>query len=225
MITTCFLAASHGWSSYLSLTRAIKTFMIYLPIISLGFLILFLVGALISFQYFTHYQSLRLLERTHIVNQRERAQTALGFLVAFIFGAIIALGGLIFPAITGYKPTPFQISTLTPLPDSSGTITTNETPEVPPSQDDPTIEPSEPTTLATSTQILPTATIANTGGAGANIRSAAGLAGTIIATLPEGTRVILLNETQQVDGFNWQSIEMPDTRIGWVAVQFLSSDN
>ena len=199
--------------------------MIYLPIISLGFLILFLVGALISFQYFTHYQSLRLLERTHIVNQRERAQTALGFLVAFIFGAIIALGGLIFPAITGYKPTPFQISTLNPATDSSATITTNETPEFPPSQGDPTAAPSEPTIQVTPTQILATATIANTGGAGANVRSAPGLAGTIIATLSEGTSVIVLDETQQVDGFNWQSIEMPDTRNGWVAIQFLNPDN
>jgi len=199
--------------------------MIYLPIISLGFLILFLVGALISFQYFTHYQSLRLLERTHIVNQRERAQTALGFLVAFIFGAIIALGGLIVPAIMGYEPTPIQISTINPATDSSVILSTNETPEFPPSQGDPTSVPSEPTTQVIPTQILPTATIANTGGAGANIRSAPGLTGTIIATLPEGTRVILLDETQQVDGFNWQSIEIPDTRNGWVAVQFLSSDN
>ena len=199
--------------------------MIYLPIISLGFLILFLVGALISFQYFTHYQSLRLLERTHIVNQRERAQTALGFLVAFIFGAIIAMGGLILPAITGYKPTPIQVSTLEPSNDSSSTIPTNETPEIPPSQGDPPTVPSEPTVQVTPTQILPTATIANTGGAGANIRSAPGLTGTIIATLSEGTRVILLDETQQVDGFNWQSIEMPDTRNGWVAVQFLNPDN
>ena len=199
--------------------------MIYLPIISLGFLILFLVGALISFQYFTHYQSLRLLERTHIVNQRERAQTALGFLVAFSFGAVIALGGLILPAITGYKPNPIQVSTLNPSTDSSVTITTDETPEIPPSQGDPPTVPSEPTAQVTPTQILPTATIANTGGAGANIRSAPGLTGTIIATLPEGTRVILFDETQQVDGFNWQSIEMPDTRNGWVAVQFLNPDN
>jgi hypothetical protein len=199
--------------------------MIYLPIISLGFLILFLVGALISFQYFTHYQSLRLLERTHIVDQRERAQTALGFLVAFIFGAIIALGGLIFPAITGHQPTPIQISTLDPSIDASAITPSNETPEFPPSQSDPTTVPSEPTIQVTTTQILPTSTIANTGGAGANIRSAPGLAGTIIATLPEGTRVFLLDETQQVDGFNWQSIEMPDTRNGWVAIQFLNPDN
>jgi uncharacterized protein YgiM (DUF1202 family) len=149
----------------------------------------------------------------------------LGYLVAFIFGAVIALGGLILPAITGYKPTPIQTSTLNPATDSSATITTNETPEFPPSQGNLPTAPSEPTTQVTSTQILPTATIANTGGAGANIRSAPGLAGTIIATLPEGTRVILLDETQQVDGFNWQSIEMQDTRNGWVAVQFLIPDN
>ena len=204
---------------------ATNTFMIFLPIISLGFLILFLVGALISFQYFTHYQSLTLLERTHIVDQRQRAQTALGFLVAFTFGAVVALGGLILPAITGNTPTPIQPSTADPSLGTSPTITADGTPEFPPSDGNLPTAPSEPTTQVTPTRILPTAIIANTGGAGANIRSSPGLAGTIIETLPEGTRVIILDETQQVDGFNWQSIEMPDTRDGWVAIQFLNPEN
>ena len=183
------------------------------------------MGALISFQYFTHFQSLTLLGRTHIVDQRQRAQTALGFLVAFTFGAVIALGGLILPAITGNKPTPIQPTTIDLAPGISATITEDGTPEFPPPEGNLPTDPSEPTLQVTPTRILPTATIANTGGAGANIRSSPGLAGTIIATLPEGTRVILLDETQQVDGFNWQSIEMPDTRDGWVAVQFLIPDN
>ena len=66
--------------------------MIMLPIISLGFLILCLMGALISFQYYSHFQSLIMLERARVVGQRQRAQSALGFLVAFSFGALIALG-------------------------------------------------------------------------------------------------------------------------------------
>ncbi len=196
--------------------------MIFLPIISLGFLILFLMGALVSFQYFTHYQSLTMLERTHIVDQRQRAQSALGFLVAFSFAAVIALGGLILPAIFGYTPDPVPPSDSdSNLPGISLTLPTGETPENPP----PATAPAEPTIVPTSTQILPKATIGNTGGAGANVRSIPGLGGTIIELLADGTRVILLGETEQVDGFEWQSIEMSDTREGWVVVQFLIPDN
>jgi hypothetical protein len=85
--------------------------------------------------------------------------------------------------------------------------------------------PINPTIEPTSTRSLSGATIGNTGGAGANIRSAAGLAGTIIETLDDGTRVYLLDENQEIDGFEWQLIEMPDTRTGWVVVQFLIPDS
>ena len=74
-------------------------------------------------------------------------------------------------------------------------------------------------------QLLPRATIANTGGAGANIRSAPGLGGAVIAVLPDGTRVILLEERQEIDGFAWQAIEMQDTQQGWVVTQYLIPDN
>jgi len=196
--------------------------MIFLPIISLGFLILFLVGALVSFQYFTHYQSLTMLERTHIVDQRQRAQTALGYLVAFSFAAVAALAGLLLPAIIGYAPDPIQPpDTDATLPGVSLTLPAGENPENPPSA----TTPAEPTIAPTPTRVLATATIGNTGGAGANVRSVPGLGGTIIEVLPDGTRVFLLGESEQVDGFDWQPIEMSDTREGWVVVQFLIPDN
>jgi hypothetical protein len=195
--------------------------MIFLPIISLGFLILFLMGALISFQYFTHFQSLTVLERNHIEDRRQRAQTALGYLVAFCFGAIIALGGLVLPAIIGYTPTTIQPDvTDTMFPDNTGGKPDNQ--PIPGAS--PTV-PVEPSAQLTPTRILSTATIGNTGGVGANIRSSPGLGGTIIETLADGARVILLGETQQVDGFEWQFIEMPDTREGWVVVRFLIPEN
>ncbi len=200
--------------------------MIFLPIISLGFLILFLMGALISFQYFTHFQSLTVLERNYIEDRRQRAQSALGFLVAFCFGVIIALGGLVLPAIIGYTPTTLQPAvTDSMFPDSAPTLNTDGTPDNQSSSGSSPTIPVEPTTQLTPTRVLPTATIGNTGGAGANIRSSPGLGGTIIETLEDGTRVILLGETQQVDGFEWQSIEMPDTRDGWVVLRFLIPDN
>jgi hypothetical protein len=196
--------------------------MILLPIISLGFLILFLMGALISFQYFTHYQSLMVLERSHIEDQRQRAQTALGFLVAFSFGAVIALGGIIYPAIIGYTPSPIQPPpTDIAVPGISPTLSSGDVPGNPTPENTSAPESIEPTPQLTSTSNLARATIGNTGGAGANIRSSPGLSGTIIVTLADGTRVFLLGENQTVDGYDWQYIEMPDTREGWVVVQYL----
>ena len=200
--------------------------MIFLPIISLGFLILFLMGALISFQYFTHFQSLTVLERNHIEDRRQRAQTALGYLVAFCFGAIIALGGLVLPAIIGYTPTTIQPAVTDPMfPETAPTLNTDGIPDNQPIPGSSPTVPAEPPAQLTPTRILSTATIGNTGGVGANIRSSPGLGGTIIETLSDGERVILLGETQQVDGFEWQFIEMPDTREGWVVVRFLIPDN
>ena len=191
--------------------------MILLPIISLGFLILSLMGALVSFQYFTHYQSSMMLERAHIAGQRQKAQSALGFFVAFSFAAVISLGGLILPAFIGLTPEPVQPEDATAaIPGIDPTLPANG---VLPTEVSPTI-PAEPTIEPQPTVILPRATIGNTGGAGANIRSIAGLGGAIIEVLADGTRVILLEEKEEVDGFEWQYIEMPDTRTGWVVVQF-----
>ena len=196
--------------------------MILLPIISLGILILCLVGALISFQYFTHYQGLMMLERNHIADQRQRAQVALGYLVVFSFASVIALGGILYPAMTGFKPQPIQPETTeTRAPDLSETL-----PSVgAPTQANPPTATSEPEPEATVTRVLPAATIGNTGGAGANIRSDPGLGGAVIEVLPDGTRVFMLDETREIDGFDWQLIEMPDTRDGWVVTQYLIADN
>jgi hypothetical protein len=200
--------------------------MILLPIISLGFLILSVMGALVSFQYFTHYQTSVMLERAHIANQHQKAQSALGFLVAFSFAAVISLGGLILPAIIGYTPEPLQpTGPTTAVPGANPTTPTDGTPsEQTPVAVSPT-PPEEAPVEPTATLILPRAAIGNTGGAGANIRSIPGLGGAIIEVLADGTRVILLEETEEVDGFEWQYIEMPDTRTGWVVVQFLIPEN
>ena len=159
------------------------------------------------------------------MDQRQRAQSALGMLVAFSFGAVVALGGLLLPALIGYVPDPVQpLNGDADLPAISLTLPAGEDPEIPPAERSPTA-PVETTLEPTITPILPKATIGNTGGAGANIRSNPGLGGTIIEILSDGTRVILLEGTEEVDGFNWQYIEMPDTREGWVVTQFLIPDS
>jgi hypothetical protein len=205
---------------------ASEILMILIPLISLGFLIICLIGVLISFQYFSHYQSLAQLERTHVANQRQRAQSALGYLVIFCFAAVISLVGILYPAAIGFTPEPVQ--PVATDPNSPGTFLTllpGETPGTSVTEARPPSATSEPTTEPTPTRILPTATIGNTGGAGANVRSIPGLSGVIIEVLAEGTRVILLEETREVDGFNWQLIEMPDTQEGWVVTQFLLPEN
>jgi hypothetical protein len=200
--------------------------MILLPLISMGFLILFLVGVLISFQYYTHYQSLIMLERDHIADQRQRAQTALGVLVAFSFAAVISLCGIVYPALTGFIPEPIQPQdTDTSLPGNNPTLSPDQTPVNPQPEQSPPVEPTEPPIPPTPTQLLPMATIGNTGGVGANIRSTPGLGGTVIEVLEDGERVILLDEIREVDGFSWQFIEMQDTREGWMVTQFLIPDN
>jgi uncharacterized protein YgiM (DUF1202 family) len=73
--------------------------------------------------------------------------------------------------------------------------------------------------------VLPTALIGNTGGAGANVRTKPGLGSPVIEVLSEGTRVYLFDDTREVDGYTWRKIEMPDTRDGWVVVQFLIPEN
>jgi len=200
--------------------------MIFIPLISLVILIICLVGILISFQYFTHFQSLSRLERTPITNQRQKAQSALGYLVVFSFAAIIALVGIIYPAAIGFSPEPAQpIATDPNQPGIFVTLSPDETPGIFPTEINPPAATIEPTLEPTPTRILPTAAIGNTGGAGANVRSIPGLSGVIVAVLADGTKVILLDETREVDGFNWQQIEMPDTREGWVVTQFLIPEN
>jgi hypothetical protein len=200
--------------------------MILLPLVSLGILILCLMGVLISFQYFTHFQSLIMLERTQIANQRQRAQSALGYLVVFSFAAVIALGGILYPALAGFTPEPIQPAvTDSSAPGLVEILPTGETPGILPTDPNPPAATLEPIAEATATRIMPMATIGNTGGAGANIRSIPGLGGTVVKVLADGTRVFLLDETREVDGFDWQLIEMPDTRDGWVVTQFLISDN
>ncbi len=65
------------------------------------------------------------------------------------------------------------------------------------------------------------ATIANTGGAGANMRSIPGLEGVIITSVNEGTEVTVVGQTETMDGFTWQLILLPDGRQGWVVSNYL----
>jgi hypothetical protein len=49
------------------------------------------------------------------------------------------------------------------------------------------------------------------------LRDAVGLQGQVLAMLPPGTRVTLLDGPQPADGFTWWRARTPDGREGWVA--------
>jgi hypothetical protein len=195
--------------------------MMLLPIISLGVLILSLVGVLVSLQYFTHYQGMMLLERAHIADQQRRMRTSLMVLMAFSLVAVTSVCGILYPALGGFSPTPAP-----PLPTGTATSSLTALPGETPGA--PTVLPATETPTGptpTPPDVLPTALIGNTGGAGANVRAKPGLGGPVIEVLSEGTRVYLFDDIREVDGYTWQKIEMPDTRDGWVVVQFLIPEN
>lgn len=77
-----------------------------------------------------------------------------------------------------------------------------------------------PTALPSPTPGTP-ATIANTGGAGVNLRSLPGLNGTIITSVDEGTRVQIIDEPQNADGYTWRRVLLSDGLQGWVVADFL----
>jgi SH3-like domain-containing protein len=65
-----------------------------------------------------------------------------------------------------------------------------------------------------------TLTVSNTGGSGVNFRATPG--GAIIKTFPEGTKMLLVGDSQQADGKTWRNVRSPDGVVGWMAADFLS---
>lgn len=88
----------------------------------------------------------------------------------------------------------------------------NATPQV---SDTPAPSPTPQPTPAT------TAIIGNTGGAGANMRVLPGLEGTILFSVTDGTIVIVLDESEEKNGFLWQKIALTDGLEGWVVANYL----
>jgi SH3-like domain-containing protein len=77
-----------------------------------------------------------------------------------------------------------------------------------------------PSSLAQGTVGGTTLTVSNTGGTGLNFRATPG--GSIIKTFPEGTKMLLVGDSQQADGKNWRNVRSPDGIVGWMSADFLS---
>ncbi|MCC7104182.1 MAG: cellulase family glycosylhydrolase [Chloroflexi bacterium] len=64
--------------------------------------------------------------------------------------------------------------------------------------------------------------VANTDGAGANMRSAPNPRAALIKTLPEGAMVDYLGDTKRNGGYNWRAVRDAAGARGWVAADFLA---
>lgn len=142
-----------------------------------------------------------------------------GLVTISLLLVLLALIGLAIrlPAMLSQNPENTPELDLTSLP-GEGTLPAGGTPD---GSSSPTPEPSPTLNLPPSPTPSVMATIANTGGAGANMRSIPGMAGVIITSVNEGTEVTVLGQTETMDGFTWQLILIPDGRQGWVVSNYL----
>lgn len=63
--------------------------------------------------------------------------------------------------------------------------------------------------------------IANTGGWGLSLRSAANVNSEVLATLPDGTRVEQIGDDVSDMGYTWRQVRTDEGQEGWVAVDWL----
>ena len=55
-----------------------------------------------------------------------------------------------------------------------------------------------------------------------NCRSGAGLVADVRSSLPEGVRLTILDGPFTADGYTWYEVQASDSRVGWVAGEFLA---
>jgi SH3-like domain-containing protein len=64
--------------------------------------------------------------------------------------------------------------------------------------------------------------VSGTNGSGVNLRSKPGERSQRIKTVPEGTTLEIVGETQVADGLQWRNVREPGGGIGWIAASFAS---
>lgn len=79
----------------------------------------------------------------------------------------------------------------------------------------PTPMPPAPTSSPTPRPLVITGS-----GQGLFLRAEPGQ-GAIVRAYPDGTRVILLGETRELDGRRWLKVRTPDGEVGWMAAEYL----
>ncbi len=104
--------------------------------------------------------------------------------------------------------TPTALPTATPLP----TLTPTPTP----------VPTATPTPVP---QIEPGATVEvqGTGGEKLRLRAAPGLSFDLVASLDDGTRLLVLEGPQMADGYTWWRLQTSAGTTGWAAVNWLTA--
>ena len=67
-----------------------------------------------------------------------------------------------------------------------------------------------------------TVRVANTDGAGLNLREAPGLGAAVVVLVAEGTVLEVIGRERQADGLRWLNVRAPGGQSGWAAADFLS---
>ncbi len=111
---------------------------------------------------------------------------------------------------------PIVPPTFTPTPTATATPTPTATLRAEPQDEAATPTPT-PTATATPTPM--TAVISGTGGRGLRLRWTPG--GAVAGVLPEGARVEILYERQELEGEEWIKIRDEQGRVGWVAARYV----
>lgn len=182
-------------------------------------LILSAFGAAVFF-YFIDYFRRYVLDGSHDPVRL----TSLRYLQIFVALFTIALLGIAVTVTSLMAGVISDRATHQALTQRAPVITDQDELETQIAEEQPTPMPSVTPSLTPEPTPAQTAQIANTGGAGANMRSLPGMAGTIITSINDGVVVILLLETEQVDGLLWQKIALVDGREGWVVAAYVVPD-
>ena len=170
-----------------------------------------LLWAYVSFRYFLYYSG-RIY--TGVGNQDKNRRLSRIAQVSLLVSSLAFTGSLVNLSGTAI-PQP-AIATLAP---GEGA----DQPSPNPNPISPLVRTPPPESSPTP-EIVPGsgfAHIGNTSGFGVNVRSEPGLAYEVLVQLSDGSRVELTGEAQSADGFTWQHVRLEDSRLGWIADNFL----
>ncbi len=174
-----------------------------------------LLSIVLSFRYFLYYYRLAMDRSLRLEENTNRYRVSARILVGSCLVLIASLGYMIMNTNGGNEfraaPTPTTAAPTAPTLQQTAPGTTLSSGTTTPEQ--------IPTQPATPVSIF--AKVGNTSGAGVNVRSDPGLGATIIAQISDDSRATLLEDSQEVDGFTWQLVVLPDGRRCWIAINFL----
>lgn len=113
---------------------------------------------------------------------------------------------------TAQNEQPNELATFTPGPTST-----------PPPLDEPTPGPTQAAEPGSGSGLTVNgaARVTGTGGAGVNLRSAAGTSAPIVQIVGDDTGMTLLEGPTEADGFTWWRVRLDDGTEGWLVQDFL----